>query len=72
MEEPMAPWPGLEAAPLHQGHSSPPSDYPQAPEKSSIHRLMEAFMLGLQAQFPSTVSTVYRCVCGSGSRRRGG
>lgn len=32
----------------------------KAPEKSSIHRLMEAFMLGLQAQFPSTVSTVYR------------
>ncbi|CAK6436882.1 unnamed protein product [Pipistrellus nathusii] len=32
----------------------------KAPEKSSIHRLMEAFMLRLQAQFPSTVSTVYR------------
>ncbi|XP_019510048.1 PREDICTED: cytoplasmic tRNA 2-thiolation protein 2 isoform X1 [Hipposideros armiger] len=32
----------------------------KAPEKASIHRLMEAFMLRLQAQFPSTVSTVYR------------
>ncbi|KAF6077193.1 cytosolic thiouridylase subunit 2 [Phyllostomus discolor] len=32
----------------------------KAPEKSSIHRLMEAFVLRLQAQFPSTVSTVYR------------
>nr|XP_019598225.1 PREDICTED: cytoplasmic tRNA 2-thiolation protein 2 isoform X2 [Rhinolophus sinicus] len=32
----------------------------KAPEKASIHRLMEAFMLKLQAQFPSTVSTVYR------------
>ncbi|XP_045047627.2 cytoplasmic tRNA 2-thiolation protein 2 isoform X4 [Desmodus rotundus] len=32
----------------------------KAPEKASIHRLMEAFVLRLQAQFPSTVSTVYR------------
>ncbi|KAB1260255.1 Cytoplasmic tRNA 2-thiolation protein 2 [Camelus dromedarius] len=32
----------------------------KAPEKASIHRLMEAFLLRLQAQFPSTVSTVYR------------
>ncbi|XP_046539739.1 cytoplasmic tRNA 2-thiolation protein 2 isoform X6 [Equus quagga] len=32
----------------------------KAPEKASIHRLMEAFMLRLQDQFPSTVSTVYR------------
>nr|XP_036849771.1 cytoplasmic tRNA 2-thiolation protein 2 isoform X2 [Manis javanica] len=32
----------------------------KAPEKASIHRLTEAFMLRLQAQFPSTVSTVYR------------
>lgn len=32
----------------------------KAPEKASIHRLMEAFMLRLQAQFPSTISTVYR------------
>ncbi|ELK00498.1 cytoplasmic tRNA 2-thiolation protein 2 isoform X1 [Pteropus alecto] len=32
----------------------------KASEKASIHRLMEAFMLRLQAQFPSTVSTVYR------------
>ncbi|XP_052022757.1 cytoplasmic tRNA 2-thiolation protein 2 isoform X28 [Apodemus sylvaticus] len=34
----------------------------KAPEKASIHRLMEAFILRLQTQFPSTVSTVYRCV----------
>ncbi|XP_005415212.1 PREDICTED: cytoplasmic tRNA 2-thiolation protein 2-like isoform X1 [Chinchilla lanigera] len=32
----------------------------KAPEKASIHRLMEAFVLRLQVQFPSTVSTVYR------------
>ncbi|XP_006860332.1 PREDICTED: cytoplasmic tRNA 2-thiolation protein 2 [Chrysochloris asiatica] len=32
----------------------------KAPEKASIHRLMETFVLRLQAQFPSTVSTVYR------------
>nr|XP_058901951.1 cytoplasmic tRNA 2-thiolation protein 2 [Kogia breviceps] len=32
----------------------------KASEKASIHRLMEAFILRLQAQFPSTVSTVYR------------
>ncbi|XP_058384444.1 cytoplasmic tRNA 2-thiolation protein 2 isoform X1 [Diceros bicornis minor] len=32
----------------------------KAPEKASIHRLMEAFLLRLQAQFPSTISTVYR------------
>ncbi|EHB15852.1 Cytoplasmic tRNA 2-thiolation protein 2 [Heterocephalus glaber] len=32
----------------------------KAPEKASVHRLMEAFILRLQAQFPSTVSTVYR------------
>uniref|UniRef100_G1QIH3 Cytoplasmic tRNA 2-thiolation protein 2 n=1 Tax=Nomascus leucogenys TaxID=61853 RepID=G1QIH3_NOMLE len=32
----------------------------KAPEKASIHRLMEAFILRLQTQFPSTVSTVYR------------
>ncbi|KAG8508151.1 Cytoplasmic tRNA 2-thiolation protein 2 [Galemys pyrenaicus] len=32
----------------------------RAPEKASIHRLMEAFVLRLQAQFPSTISTVYR------------
>ncbi|XP_040838171.1 cytoplasmic tRNA 2-thiolation protein 2 [Ochotona curzoniae] len=32
----------------------------KAPEKASIHRLVEAFVLRLQAQFPSTVSTVYR------------
>uniref|UniRef100_A0ABK0LC11 Cytoplasmic tRNA 2-thiolation protein 2 n=1 Tax=Rattus norvegicus TaxID=10116 RepID=A0ABK0LC11_RAT len=31
-----------------------------APEKASIHRLMEAFILKLQTLFPSTVSTVYR------------
>uniref|UniRef100_A0A667HKM4 Cytoplasmic tRNA 2-thiolation protein 2 n=1 Tax=Lynx canadensis TaxID=61383 RepID=A0A667HKM4_LYNCA len=32
----------------------------KAPEKASVHRLMEGFLLRLQAQFPSTVSTVYR------------
>ncbi|KAM8775200.1 cytoplasmic tRNA 2-thiolation protein 2 isoform 2-T2 [Rhynchonycteris naso] len=32
----------------------------KAPEKASIHRLMEAFLFRLQAHFPSTVSTVYR------------
>nr|XP_055088777.1 cytoplasmic tRNA 2-thiolation protein 2 isoform X3 [Symphalangus syndactylus] len=32
----------------------------KAPEKASIHRLMEAFIIRLQTQFPSTVSTVYR------------
>ncbi|XP_042558138.1 cytoplasmic tRNA 2-thiolation protein 2 [Dipodomys spectabilis] len=32
----------------------------KAPEKASIHRLMEAFILRLQTQFPSTISTVYR------------
>uniref|UniRef100_A0A8D2DVQ2 Cytoplasmic tRNA 2-thiolation protein 2 n=1 Tax=Sciurus vulgaris TaxID=55149 RepID=A0A8D2DVQ2_SCIVU len=32
----------------------------KAPEKASIHRLMEAFILRLQSQFPSTISTVYR------------
>ncbi|XP_053934639.1 cytoplasmic tRNA 2-thiolation protein 2 [Cuculus canorus] len=29
-------------------------------EKPSIHRLMERFLLGLQEDFPSTISTVYR------------
>lgn len=37
-----------------------PGALPQAPEKASIHRLVEAFLLRLQAHFPSTVSTVYR------------
>ncbi|XP_049719719.1 cytoplasmic tRNA 2-thiolation protein 2 isoform X5 [Elephas maximus indicus] len=37
-----------------------PAIHTKAPEKASIHRLMEAFVLRLQAQFPSTVSTVYR------------
>ncbi|VCW97587.1 unnamed protein product [Gulo gulo] len=32
----------------------------KASEKASIHRLMEGFLLRLQARFPSTVSTVYR------------
>ncbi|XP_032743617.1 cytoplasmic tRNA 2-thiolation protein 2 isoform X3 [Rattus rattus] len=32
----------------------------KAPEKASIHRLMEAFILKLQTLFPSTISTVYR------------
>ncbi|OXB78410.1 UNVERIFIED_CONTAM: hypothetical protein H355_009181 [Colinus virginianus] len=29
-------------------------------EKTSIHRLMESFLLRLQVDFPSTISTVYR------------
>ncbi|NXD88254.1 CTU2 protein, partial [Halcyon senegalensis] len=29
-------------------------------EKPSIHRLMERFLLGMQEDFPSTISTVYR------------
>ncbi|KAM9269169.1 cytoplasmic tRNA 2-thiolation protein 2 [Cariama cristata] len=29
-------------------------------EKLSVHRLMERFVLGLQEDFPSTISTVYR------------
>ncbi|XP_068267780.1 cytoplasmic tRNA 2-thiolation protein 2 [Nyctibius grandis] len=29
-------------------------------DKPSIHRLMERFLLGLQEDFPSTISTVYR------------
>ncbi|XP_055002114.1 cytoplasmic tRNA 2-thiolation protein 2 isoform X2 [Sorex araneus] len=32
----------------------------KAPEKGSVHRLVENFLLELQAWFPSTVSTVYR------------
>uniref|UniRef100_A0A8C8RKL6 Cytoplasmic tRNA 2-thiolation protein 2 n=1 Tax=Pelusios castaneus TaxID=367368 RepID=A0A8C8RKL6_9SAUR len=32
----------------------------KAREKASIHRLIERFLCGLQAEFPSTVSTVYR------------
>ncbi|XP_075795995.1 cytoplasmic tRNA 2-thiolation protein 2 isoform X1 [Pelodiscus sinensis] len=32
----------------------------RAPEKASIHRVIERFLYGLQAEFPSTVSTVYR------------
>ncbi|XP_032245717.1 cytoplasmic tRNA 2-thiolation protein 2 isoform X1 [Phoca vitulina] len=32
----------------------------KAPEKASMHRLVEGFLLRLQARFPSTVSTVYR------------
>ncbi|XP_033896271.3 cytoplasmic tRNA 2-thiolation protein 2-like [Acipenser ruthenus] len=32
----------------------------KAPEKASIHRLTESFISKLQADFPSTVSTIYR------------
>ncbi|XP_037733966.1 cytoplasmic tRNA 2-thiolation protein 2 isoform X1 [Chelonia mydas] len=32
----------------------------KALEKASIHRVIERFLYGLQAEFPSTVSTVYR------------
>nr|XP_048271033.1 cytoplasmic tRNA 2-thiolation protein 2-like [Myodes glareolus] len=37
-----------------------PAIHTKAPEKASIHRLIEAFILSLQTLFPSTVSTVYR------------
>lgn len=40
----------------------------QRREKTSIHRLMENFLLGLQVDFPSTISTVYRY----GTSGRGG
>ncbi|KFO63360.1 Cytoplasmic tRNA 2-thiolation protein 2, partial [Corvus brachyrhynchos] len=41
-------------------------------EKPSIHQLVERFLLGLQEEFPSTISNVYRsesqrcllCLCG--------
>lgn len=33
---------------------------PQRREKLSIHQLVERFLLGLQEEFPSTISTVYR------------
>ncbi|KAJ7311964.1 hypothetical protein JRQ81_006288 [Phrynocephalus forsythii] len=33
---------------------------PQAPERASIHRLIESFLARLQSEFPSTVSTIYR------------
>ncbi|KAM6195121.1 cytoplasmic tRNA 2-thiolation protein 2 isoform 2-T2 [Sarcoramphus papa] len=36
-------------------------------EKPSIHRLMERFLLGLQEDFPSTISTVYRGRVGPGA-----
>ncbi|KAJ6657163.1 hypothetical protein lerEdw1_002752 [Lerista edwardsae] len=32
----------------------------KAPDRASIHRLIESFLYRLQSQFPSTVSTVYR------------
>ncbi|KFP16656.1 Cytoplasmic tRNA 2-thiolation protein 2, partial [Egretta garzetta] len=39
-------------------------------EKPSIHRLMERFLLGLQEDFPSTISTVYRYgIPGAGAPR---
>lgn len=38
----------------------PPCWFPQHREKPSIHQLVERFLLGLQEEFPSTISTVYR------------
>ncbi|MEQ2160285.1 Cytoplasmic tRNA 2-thiolation protein 2, partial [Goodea atripinnis] len=35
---------------------------PQTPDKASIQRLTESFVTKLQADFPSTVSTIYRSV----------
>ncbi|XP_044283829.1 cytoplasmic tRNA 2-thiolation protein 2 [Varanus komodoensis] len=32
----------------------------KAPDRASIHRLIESFLFKLQCEFPSTVSTVYR------------
>lgn len=37
-----------------------PCWFPQRREKPSIHQLVERFLLGLQEEFPSTISTVYR------------
>uniref|UniRef100_A0A3Q3WE43 Cytoplasmic tRNA 2-thiolation protein 2 n=1 Tax=Mola mola TaxID=94237 RepID=A0A3Q3WE43_MOLML len=39
-----------------------PSLDTKAPEKASIQRLTESFVIKLQADFPSTVSTIYRSV----------
>lgn len=38
----------------------PPCWLPQRREKPSIHQLVERFLVGLQEEFPSTISTVYR------------
>lgn len=48
--------------PLHPQNPTRALSVPfaQRREKTSIHRLMESFLLGLQADFPSTISTVYR------------
>lgn len=43
----------------------------QTPEKASIQRLTESFVTKLQADFPSTVSTVYRSELGPDASRRG-
>lgn len=62
-------WGGSQALHPHGGNGTlppPPSCpcplrlLPQRQEKPSIHRLMERFLLGLQEDFPSTISTVYR------------
>lgn len=64
-----APHGGKSQAPCpHDGEGTPPPpsqpcplcSLPQRREKPSIHRLMERFLLGLQEDFPSTISTVYR------------
>lgn len=38
---------------------------PQTTDKASIQRLTESFVTKLQADFPSTVSTIYRSVATS-------
>ncbi|XP_048371161.1 cytoplasmic tRNA 2-thiolation protein 2 isoform X2 [Sphaerodactylus townsendi] len=37
-----------------------PSLDTKAPDRASIHRLIESFLYKLQSEFPSTISTVYR------------
>lgn len=45
---------------------------PQRREKPSIHRLIERFLLGLQEDFPATISTVYRYAAGGAPWGEGG
>lgn len=57
------PWWGAHALCPHGRDRSPqscPCWFPQRREKLSIHQLVERFLLGLQEEFPSTISTVYR------------
>ena len=43
----------------------PPRSAAQAPEQTSMETLTESFVASLQAEFPSTVSTVFRSVQGT-------